>query len=596
MKYFSFNQKACFFALSVLSTPSILAAPFSQDVIDRSVQQQAQQNLLQQQQQQKLQQQQQHLQDVFLDAVPNSQVQSGITQSAVGDEVCFPIQQISLIGESAAKFQFALDSALRLINFQPGICLDAQDINQIMTFTQNAAIGKGYTTTRILAAPQDLTSGKLELTVIVGKIGRIRVELANKNATHAERIVAFQNEFPTTSGDILNLRDLEQGLENLKRIPTAEADIRIEPGSQPHESDVVIVWRQRALPLRLSLGLDDSGSKSTGKYQGNVALSLDNPLGLSDLLYASYGHDLGHKSTLTDYNGTSTDSGTHNYALHYSVPFGNWLWAINHNYHRYHQAVAGLSENYDYNGKSRNVDIGFTRLLYRDARRKTHLGMKIWWRESQSFVNDAEIEVQRRRTAGWSASLSHKEYLGNAILNLVVNYKRGTGMQGALPAPEEKFGEGTSRMKIISGSADLNLPFLLGRQAFSYDTSIHAQWNKSTLTPQDKMAIGGRYTVRGFDGELSLSAERGWYWQNTLAWHYRDGHQIYIGTDVGHVSGLSAERLFGQTLAGGVLGLKGQFNLGGNLYYDIFTGRPFHKPTYFPAKNLIFGFNLNYSF
>ena len=222
--------------------------------------------------------------------------------------------------------------------------------------------------------------------------------------------------------------------------------------------------------------------------------------------------------------------------------------------------------------------------------------MKVWWRESQSFVNDAEIDVQRRRTAGWSASLTHREYFGSAILNLAINYKRGTGMQDALRAPEEKFGEGTSRMKIISATADFNQPFQIGQQAFAYDTSIHAQWNKSPLTPQDKLAIGGRYTVRGFDGELSLSAERGWYWQNTLAWQYRNGHQVYIGADVGHVSGPSAEWLLGQTLAGAVLGLKGQFNLGGNLYYDIFAGRSLHKPTHFPADKPVFGFNLNYSF
>ena len=474
--------------------------------------------------------------------------------------------------------------------------MGAQAINRIMTLAQNAVIGRGYTTTRILAAPQDLKSGRLELTVIAGKISSIRVELANKETTHAERISAFQNEFPTAAGDILNLRNLEQGLENLKRIPSAEADIRIEPGAQPNESDVVIVWRQRLLPFRLSIGADDSGSKATGKYQGNITLSLDNPLGLSDLFYVSYGRELGHKNTLTDYSGIRTGSGTRSYALHYSFPFGKWLWAVNHNGYRYHQAVAGLSENYDYNGRSHNTDIGFTRLLYRDARRKTHFGMKVWWRESQSFVNDAEIDVQRRRTAGWSANLSHKEYFGNAILNLAINYKRGTGMQDALRAPEEKFGEGTSRMKIISATADFNQPFQIGRQAFAYDTSIHAQWNKSPLTPQDKLAIGGRYTVRGFDGELSLSAERGWYWQNTLAWQYRNGHQVYIGADVGHVSGPSAEWLLGQTLAGGVLGLKGQFNLGGNLYYDIFAGRSLHKPTHFPADKPVFGFNLNYSF
>ena len=129
MKSLPFSQSVCFLALSALSAPSVLAAPFPQEVIDRSVQQQTQQNILQQQQQQQLQQQQQPSQDVFLDSAPNNQIQQE-TQPAT-DEVCFPIQQVSLVGESAEKFQFALDAALRQSNFQPGDCLGAQAINRL---------------------------------------------------------------------------------------------------------------------------------------------------------------------------------------------------------------------------------------------------------------------------------------------------------------------------------------------------------------------------------------------------------------------------------------------------------------------------------
>lgn len=160
-------------------------------MIDRSVQQQTQQNILQQQQQQQLQQQQQPTQDVFLDSTQHNQTQPDAQPAT--DEVCFPSQQVSLVGESAEKFQFALDRALQQANFHPGDCLGAQAINRIMTLAQNAVIGRGYTTTRILAAPQDLKSGSLELTVIAGKISSIRVELANKETTHTERISAFQN-------------------------------------------------------------------------------------------------------------------------------------------------------------------------------------------------------------------------------------------------------------------------------------------------------------------------------------------------------------------------------------------------------------------
>ena len=573
-------------SLAVLAAFSFQAA--LADTIEES--ESRRQEMRRRQQEQQLQ----HEVDVRLDDTRQSTLTPSAAESA--ESPCFPIHTVTLTGDAAGRFQFALKKALKETGFQSGQCLGAQGINRIMVAAQNAVIGRGYTTTRILAAPQDLNSGTLELTVLPGKVRSVRTDTSHNDQTRAARIAAFQNEIPLKGGDILNLRRIEQGLENLKRVPTAEADIQIVPADTPDESDIVVAWRQRLLPYRLSLGVDDSGSKTTGKYQGSLTFSADNPFGLSDLFYLSYGRHLGHTDAHTDSEGKKTAGGTQSYAFHYSVPAGNWLWSWNHNYYRYHQAVAGINEVYDYNGKSRGSDIGFTRLLYRDARRKSHIGFKLWQKENQSFIDDAEVEVQRRKTAGWQLSLKHKEYIGRSTLDIGLGYKRGTGMADAIATPEEVFDEGTSRMKVITADISYNHPFQIGRQHFVYDTALHAQWNKTPLTPLDKIAIGGRYTVRGFDGESSLSAERGWYWRNEAAWSFKPAHQLYLAVDGGHVSGDSAQYLLGQTLIGAAAGLRGQFQAGGSLNYDLFAGKPIKKPKGFQTASTVFGFNLNYSF
>lgn len=579
----------CCLSAGMMAPAALLAAPNPAEI-------RMQQDIQQRQREEQLRQTMQPETDVRLNG---GRFNESVSQSIgdADDQPCFAINEVILEGEHHARFQFALKRALRETGFQAGKCLNAGDINHIMTVAQNILIGRGYTTTRILAAPQDLNSGKLVLTVLAGYLKNIEVDMSQANQTHAGRIAAFQNEFPTRSDGILNLRDLEQGLENLKRIPTAEADIQIVPvDGVPNQSTVLVKWQQRLMPYRLSVGIDDSGTKATGKYQGNVTFSADNPLGLSDLFYVNYGRSIGNVPDAADSSGSLKKGGTHNYALHYSVPFGKWTWAFNHSGYRYHQAVAGLSAAYDYNGKSYNTDLGFNRLIYRDAKRKTHVGAKLWTRETQSYIDDAEITVQRRRTAGWLAELSHKEYIGNSTAQFKIAYKRGTGMSDALRAPEELFGEGTSRMKIWTANADVNIPFQIGKQSFAYDTTIQAQWNKTPLTPQDKIAIGGRYTVRGFDGEMSLAAERGWYWRNDLSWRFKQGHQLYVGADGGHVSGQSAKWLLGQTLASATIGVREQMKVGGNLHYDLFASRAVKKPEYFQTKKWVTGFQVGYSF
>lgn len=570
--------------------PALAASANNPNQLDKLQQQQ----IIRERQRQ--QQFQQHMQpEVNIHLPPGELQPEDNTALIVNEKPCFTINNIILVGEEAARFQFALDKALQQSQFSSGMCLGSIAVNQIMTRAQNVVIKRGYTTTRILASPQDLKSGTLQLSIIPGRIHAIRYNMDYAESTHIGRIRYIQNEFPTKAGEILNLRRLEQGLENLRRTSTAETDIQIVPAEDPNQSDIVISWAQRKIPLRLNFNLDDSGSHSTGRYQGGVTLSFDNPLGLSDLFYINYNHDLGSKDSYFSSNGNRTGSGTRGYALHYSVPIGNWLIAYNRNHYRYHQAIAGYNENYQYSGNSDSSDLGITRMLYRDSHRKTDATVKIWRRESHNFIDDAEIEVQQRHTAGWAANLNHQEYIGNTILNLGLGYKRGTGADNSLRAPEEEFDEGTSRMQIISVDAGVMMPFTLGKQHLSYDSTFHGQWNKTPLITQDQVSIGGRYSVRGFDGEVTLMGERGWYWNNNLNWQFWRGHQTYLGVDVGHVSGPSTQYQLGKTLAGAVIGFKGQIKAGGNLYYNLYVGRPFYKPQYFRTARTTVGFSLNYS-
>ncbi|PAU66575.1 hypothetical protein BZL41_00955 [Pseudomonas sp. PIC25] len=500
-----------------------------------------------------------------------------------GEVPCFPIHDIRLIGEDSETFQWALRAANPPEDPALGRCLGAGGINLTMKRIQNAIIERGYVTSRILAEPQDLKSGTLVLTVVPGRIRTIRF------AEGTSRRATLWNALPAAPGDVLNLRDIEQALENFKRVPTAEADIRIEPAegtdARPGESDVVIAWQQR-LPVRLSLSLDDSGSDETGKYQGNVALSLDHVLTLNDLFYVSYNHDWG--------GGESGERGSEGHTLHYSVPYGYWLLGATASEYDYHQTVVGANQTYRYSGKSRNGELRLSRLLYRDAVRKTTASLSGWTRSSSNYIDDTEIEVQRRRMAGWAVELGHREFIGATTLDLGVGYRRGTGAHEALAAPEQAFGEGTSRSQIVTAHAQLQLPFTLNDQRLRYSGEWRAQWNRTPLVPQDRFAIGSRYTVRGFDGENLLSADRGWLIRNDLGLALgQSGQELYLGLDYGEVGGQSSELLIGKRLAGGVIGLRGGYR---SLSYDLFWGQPIKKPDGFQTADTTSGFNLTWSF
>lgn len=536
------------------------------------------QELLRQQERERaLREQQEATPDVRLQAAP----EEAVGRLPVDESPCFPIQHIALEGDLADRFRWSLRAADPSDDPATGRCLGTGGVDIVIKRMQNAIIARGYVTTRILAAPQDLKSGTLTLTVVPGRVNAVRF------ASQDGRTPALWNALAVGPGDLLNLRDIEQALENLQRVPTATVDIQIAPpqeGAQdkPGESDLVISWAQRA-PVRVNLTLDDAGSQSTGKLQAGATLSLDNLAGLSDLFYFNAG-----KSVL---NGSVR--GTDSWSTHYSVPLGGWLLGANASEYDYRQTVAGAYETYEYSGSSRNAELRLTRMLFRNAHAKTSMHARGWYRESDNFIDDTEILVQRRRMAGWELGIAHRHFIGKATLDANLAYRRGTGAFNALQAPEEGFGEGTARGRVVTADAQLTVPMQWGRQALRYTGSWRAQWNRSRLVPQDRFSIGGRYTVRGFDGELSLTGERGWLLRNELAVAMGGGVESFVAVDHGRVGGPSTEWLLGDRLTGMALGLRGGSR---HVQWEGFVGSPLHKPDGFQTAYTTFGMNLGVSF
>lgn len=221
---------------------------------------------------------------------------------------------------------------------------------------------------------------------------------------------------------------------------------------------------------------------------------------------------------------------------------------ITANRYRYHQTVAGLNSDYRYSGISSNIDFRVSRVLHRNGSQKTTLTYDVLARESKNYINDTEVEVQRRYTAAWRIGLQHRHYIAQATLDAGISYQRGTRWFGALPAPEENFGDATALSKIIRISSQLDLPFTLAKQKLRYNLQYQRQFSTTPLTPQDQFAIGNRWTVRGFDGERSLNADRGWFVRNEIAWATPVPLQeLYLGVDYGE-TGAMARKIWWVTI------------------------------------------------
>jgi hemolysin activation/secretion protein len=393
--------------------------------------------------------------------------------------------------------------ARRWLNRYAGQCVGQHGVELLRKGVLAQILARGFVTTRVLLSDQDLSKGMLRFELLPGTINEIRFADSKVRGT-------WRSAFPSRSGDLLNLRDIEQGLEQMKRAPSQEADMKIEPATQAGTSDIVITV-QRSKPWKVVFGMDNSGTRETGKFQGTATFGLDNPLGLNDLFSIGVSNDIYF---------TDKKYGTHGLNAYYSVPWGNWTFSLSGNKSTYFQHIAGANQTFLSQGDTKTLNFRIDRLLYRDQYSKTGIEAQISRRYGRSYIEDTEIGAQHRDNTFFELGLTRRQYAGAATLDATLAYKQGVpwfGAQGDLYDPDtgQKLSQ-TYLYKMATLDASLSVPFNLGSTALRYASTFRGQFTNQHLFYIDDISIGSFYSVRGFDGEYLLSAEKGFTGATTL--------------------------------------------------------------------------------
>ena len=435
-------------------------------------------------------------------------------EAPAGPAACSKVTEIVL--EGATKLE-AIEQA-RLAAPYLGRCLTLTDINKLIGEITNRYVELGFVTTRVYIPQQDLTGGRLLLKIVEGKTELLRIEPgASASAATA---------FPGVVGEVLNLRDIEQGLDQINRLASNAAKVDIEPGDEPGQSRVIIRNQPRK-PWLASAGVDNSGSAATGRTLFTAGLSADNLLGANDYLSAT-----------ARYSERSSREYTESEGFYGAVPYGYWTFASALNQFRYASRVQGSVTTFETRGTSDSQMARADRVLYRDQSRKLSLGGGVTLKQTENFIAGSRIDTS-------SADLTVLDLTSNlsvialgTLFSFDAGIARGVAALGALHddparpqgAPQaqfEKYTYGASAAKFFSVS---NLPF-------SLQSRLSGQYSNDPLYGSEQIAIGNLYTVRGFRN-TSLPGRSGFYVRNDLGIPLpMGGGQVkpYVAYDFGHV-------------------------------------------------------------
>jgi hemolysin activation/secretion protein len=185
-------------------------------------------------------------------------------------------------------------------------------------------------------------------------------------------------------------------------------------------------------------------------------------------------------------------------------------------------------------GNSQTAALRLARVLRRSQTDVFGVEFQLSKRFGESFIDGTDIPTQRRNNTFIEAGLTDRHYFGTSQFDGTLAYRQGIGGLGATPDPHP---DGpTYRYHLAVLDTNLSVPFSIKTQNFRYVTTVHAQFTNDTLFYLDDLTIGSRYTVRGFDGETMLAAEKGFYWRNELQMPLgQTGQTLYTGIDYGRV-------------------------------------------------------------
>ena len=456
------------------------------------------------------------------------------------------------------------------------------DITNIRNAFQRKLLDKGYVTSQVYIPEQNLNAGTLQFMVMPGRVEDIRYSASSAHGP-------WRTAFSVRPGDILNIRDVEQGLEQMKRVSSQSVTMKLLPGTAVGTSIIELSIKQDK-PVHGSISFDNSGLESTGVYQGSFTTSFDQVFRANDTFTMSLSGDL---------SGSGSIKGTRAASLNYVIPHGKDTFSLSFSKSRYHQTIQSNPYDFTYSGKSTTMKAKWNHVWSRTQREKRAFDISISTRHNHRFINDMEIPVQALRTTSMEFGVSNRKYIGNATLYSRLGFQWGIGALGAQPEHKASVAMGgpTSRYHMWLVDVDYRKPFIMGHRPASFTSSFHGQWVQGgkRLYSVDTINIGNRYSIYGFDGEYTLMGDSGWYVRNEVSSVIpRLNTEVYLGLDVGAVYGKSTEALVGKTIAGTALGVRGNYASG--LLFDAFVSTPLYKPQGYHTKKFYSGFTVGYRF
>lgn len=344
---------------------------------------------------------------------------------------------------------------------------------------------------------QDISNGVVQILVLVGKLGQVRVEGAEHFSS--EKLAAG---IRLKSSEALSQQELQEDIQWLNNNPFRRVNLFLERGAEFGETDIVLKVDDR-FPLRVYGGIDDSGTEVTGKRRWFSGFNWGNAFGLD--------HQLSYQFS-SSFDLDELNAHTFNYQAplswrHTLSVFGAYVESdppVN---------TAG----FDLNGKSGQVGLRYDLPLPAVEALNHNLTLGFDFKRSNNDLQFGTLRVFNTFTnvvqfnADYTGSI--RDDYGVTGFGAVVNFSPG-GISDDNSDTAFSVSRAGASADYVYARFNLNRLTPLPRD-FTWALEFQLQVSDSNLLGSEQLGIGGYRTVRGYD-EYAVVGDEGIVLRNEI--------------------------------------------------------------------------------
>ncbi len=387
------------------------------------------------------------------------------------------VKDIRVVGSTAFTPQQLTEVTAPYTNRE----LTAEDLEALRLSLTYFYINHGYVTSGAVVPEQDVADGLLMMQIIEGKITAINVD-----DLKWFRPAYFRSRINLAAGPPLNVGELEDRLRVIQSNPRIERlNAELLPGPAIGETTLNVKVKE-ANPLKAWLEFNNYQSPVVGAEQGFVTLAHRNLLGFGDTLSLQYGRSAGVNPMLN---------------FRYEVPVTPRDTTVAFQYRRFDFAVKEEPfDQLDIKNKAQIFGIAVRHPVYKTVEQEFALSLTGEHLRNESFFGGVPTELilgspgGRFRVTALRFGQEYVKRSAEQVFSALSRLSVGIGAMGATANGDPSLPDARFFSWLGEAQWTRQLPFL---RTLLISRGV-VQLSNDHLFPLEQIAVGGRYSVRGY--------------------------------------------------------------------------------------------------